>query len=135
MKNIKKVEIKNFQSHQQTTLELNEGFNVITGPSDEGKSAIIRALNWVFYNEPAGTDYIRVGTSRCEVKVVFNNDYQIIRSRTPSNSRNRYEIITPEGDKQVFEKVGRDVPQEVINIHGMPKINVWRMNRGVQVSG
>ncbi|MGM0501484.1 MAG: AAA family ATPase [Bacillota bacterium] len=122
MKNITKVEIKNFQSHQQTTIEFAQGFNVITGPSDEGKSAIVRALNWVFYNEPAGTDYIRVGASRCEVKVTFNTGYQIIRSRTPSNSRNRYELITPEGKKSVFEKVGRDVPQEIINVHGMPKI-------------
>ncbi|MFO7819777.1 MAG: AAA family ATPase [Halanaerobacter sp.] len=122
MKNIKRVEIKNFQSHQKTVMELDEGFNVITGPSDEGKSAIIRALNWVFYNQPSGTDYIRVGTSRCEVKVEFNNGYKIVRSRTPSNSRNRYEIINPEGEKQVFEKVGRSVPQEVVKIHGMPKI-------------
>ncbi|MGM0369416.1 MAG: AAA family ATPase [Bacillota bacterium] len=123
MKNIVKVKLKNFQSHKKTTIEFATGFNVITGPSDEGKSAIVRALNWVFYNEPAGTDYIRVGSSRCEVMVEFNTGYQIIRSRTPSNSRNRYELINPEGEKQVFEKVGRDVPQEIINIHGMPKID------------
>lgn len=49
--------IENFQSHEQTKLKLHKGINLIIGESDSGKSAIIRALNWVINNRPAGTSF------------------------------------------------------------------------------
>ena len=45
MKYLKTVILENFQSHKHTSIEFNEGLNVILGPSDSGKSAIIRELN------------------------------------------------------------------------------------------
>jgi exonuclease SbcC len=61
---IKKLSLRNFQSHRETDLEFSPGLNIIVGPSDQGKSAIIRALRWLFYNEPRGTGFIRVGETR-----------------------------------------------------------------------
>ena len=54
MTNIKKIIIDNFQSHEHTEIEFGPGLNVIVGPSDYGKSAVVRALRWVLYNEPRG---------------------------------------------------------------------------------
>lgn len=45
---IKSIIIKNFQSHANTELELCDGVNVILGNSDVGKTAILRALGWIF---------------------------------------------------------------------------------------
>ncbi|MCK8826536.1 AAA family ATPase [Natroniella acetigena] len=122
MQKIRAIEIKNFQSHADSRLEFEEGLNVITGPSDQGKSAIIRALRWVLYNEPRGTDFIRTGTNACQVTIELNNDFKITRKRT--KKENRYEVITPTGENHVFEKIGSKVPQEVKDIHGMPKIEL-----------
>ena len=47
---IEAIEITNFQSHANTVLEFHEGVNVIKGTSGHGKSAIIRALEWLLTN-------------------------------------------------------------------------------------
>ncbi len=54
---ITQVELKNFQSHQHTVIDLVNGVNVIIGPSDAGKSAVFRAINWVVSNRPLGDAY------------------------------------------------------------------------------
>ena len=71
MKAIKRVIIEDFQSHRYTELELAPGFNVIVGPSDQGKTAILRAIRWVIYNDRRGTDFIRVGASKARVTLVM----------------------------------------------------------------
>ena len=55
---IKKLHIRNFQSHKDSRLIFSDGVNVIVGNSDSGKSAILRALNWVITNRPSGDSYI-----------------------------------------------------------------------------
>ena len=41
---IQEVTIEGYQSHTNSTFRLSPGLTVITGPSDAGKTAIIRAL-------------------------------------------------------------------------------------------
>ena len=43
---IDKIKIENIQSHKNTELNLSNGINVIVGSSNNGKSAILRALYW-----------------------------------------------------------------------------------------
>jgi len=50
----KKLTIHNFQSHRDTTIDFCPGVNVITGRSQAGKTAILRALQWVISNRPRG---------------------------------------------------------------------------------
>ena len=87
---IKKLSLRNFQSHRETDLEFSPGLNIIVGPSDQGKSAIIRALRWLFYNEPRGTGFIRVGETRCQVRVELSNGVAVERIRDESGRINRY---------------------------------------------
>lgn len=77
MKYIKKVIIENFQSHKYTELDFDEHLNVIVGPSDQGKSAIIRGIKWALFNEPSGNFFIREGENDCSVTIVFNDDTKI----------------------------------------------------------
>lgn len=51
---IQEVTIEGYQSHTNSTFRLSPGLTVITGPSDAGKTAIIRALRWFAFNEPTG---------------------------------------------------------------------------------
>ena len=43
---LKKLILKNFQSHSDSELEFDKGINVICGNSDSGKSSIIRSFIW-----------------------------------------------------------------------------------------
>lgn len=53
---LKLLKIRNFESHRNTTMDFHPGVNVIIGESDQGKSAILRALEWVLFNQPLGED-------------------------------------------------------------------------------
>jgi len=49
--------IENFQSWVDGTFEFVPGLNVITGASNRGKSAIIRAVIWLLRNKPQGLGF------------------------------------------------------------------------------
>ena len=53
---LKSLKIRNFESHRNTQLNFHPGVNVIVGESDQGKTAILRALEWVLFNRPLGED-------------------------------------------------------------------------------
>ncbi|MCX7921810.1 MAG: AAA family ATPase [Clostridia bacterium] len=120
MNKINKLIIENFQSHENTTLDFTKGLNVIIGPSDQGKSAVIRAIRWVLFNEPRGTDFIRQGALMARVAVEMNNGYTVVRER--SKSKNKYTVINPDGNTMVLEGFGNDVPDEVVKAHGIPLV-------------
>lgn len=113
MKYIKYLHLINFQSHLNTVIELHPGLNILVGESDQGKTAIIRALRWLFYNEPRGTGFIRVGETKCQVTAILNDGTKITRLRDESKRQNRYVIVYPDGEELVFEKFKNEVPLEV----------------------
>lgn len=138
METIKQVLIENFQSHARSKIEFGSGLNVIVGPSDHGKSSIIRALRWALFNEPRGADFIRTGESECRVTVELSSGTTITRSR--SSSKNRYILNAPNGAEQVFEGFGTTVPKEIVDAHGMFQIcldsdMVEPLNFGYQLDG
>lgn len=120
MVHIRKLIMENFQSHEYTEIDFSEGLNVIVGPSDQGKSAILRAIKWVLYNEPRGSDFIKHGATYSRVSLELSSGKKIIRERSPS--KNRYSLVDENGDVQVFEGFGNDIPREIINAHGIPKV-------------
>lgn len=120
MKYIKKVILENFQSHKYTVLEFNEQLNVIVGPSDSGKTAILRGIRWVLYNEPSGDYFIREGENHCSVTIEFSDGIKVKRFR--SRSKNIYYLYNSDNDEIVFEGFGTSVPDEIINATGIKKI-------------
>ena len=65
------LRIKNLALVADLTLELQPGFNVITGETGAGKSIIIGALNLVL-GERADRTLIRAGADSCSVEAVFD---------------------------------------------------------------
>ena len=124
MKKLQRLTIENFQSHEFTQIDFSPGFNVIVGQSDQGKSALIRALKWLIYNEPRGVDFIRVGATRSSVTILLTDGTQITRERTPS--RNRYYLLIPGQEENIFEGFGSRVPQEIQDALGMGKSKIGR---------
>lgn len=117
MNYIKKVNIKNFQSHTSSELTFENGMNVIIGPSDQGKTSIIRAIKWVLFNEPKGTEFIRTGATWASVSIELSNGFTITRER--SKTKNRYILTHPDGEVDIYEGFGNEVPYEVIKTHGV----------------
>lgn len=122
MKYIKKVIIENFQSHKYTELDFDEHLNVIVGPSDQGKSAIIRGIKWALFNEPSGNFFIREGENDCSVTIVFNDDTKIKRYK--SKSKNLYYFYDSKGEEHIFEGFGTSVPKEILEATNIRKIHL-----------
>lgn len=117
MKQFRKLIIENFQSHEYTEIDFVPGLNVFVGPSDSGKSAILRALRWVLFNQPRGGDFIRSGAKRCEVRLRLDDGTEIVRIR--SKSINRYILRTPDGAEEVYESLGSGAHPMVVQAHQM----------------
>lgn len=109
---IEKVELKNFQSHEDTVIEFDKGLNVILGTSDSGKTAIIRAIKWALFNEPLGDYFIKQGETKVSVTVYFNNGVIIRRFR--SASKNTYYLKKENGEEMNFSGFKSDVPKEIL---------------------
>ena len=118
---ISSLTLENFQSHKESKIVFDKGLTVIIGQTDQGKSAIIRALKWVLYNEPRGTDFITAGYRTCRVSLEMNDGTIITRER--DGNRNRY-ILIREGNEQIFEGFGHNIPLDIIKAHGIPKVHI-----------
>lgn len=126
---IKKIVIRNFQSHSYTNLELSPNINVFLGKGNRGKSAIIRALKWVFFNEPQGTSFIKKGETFASCSVTLDNGYTIIRER--GDKINRYVLITPDNQRKEYSNFGRDVPSDIkkiLRIESLPLENGLKLS-------
>lgn len=123
---IQRVLIENFQSHARSELTFGPGLNAILGPSDNGKSAVLRAIRWALYSEPRGTEFVRFGARECRVTVTMSDGVEIVRelllNKSGTSGRNRYLLRRPGAEEQVFEGFGTEVPLEIVKAHGMPPI-------------
>lgn len=138
MRYIKQVIIENFQSHKYSVIDLNSQLNVIVGPSDTGKSAIIRAIKWVLYNEPSGDFFIKEGETYSAVTLVFGDNIKVKRYR--SKTKNAYYLYNQDGYELKFEGFGTRVPEEIINMIGIEKMfldgdQTNAINLGEQLEG
>ncbi|MGB9791299.1 MAG: AAA family ATPase [Thermacetogeniaceae bacterium] len=125
---LRKLIVENFQSHKYTEVDLSPGLNVIVGPSDHGKSALVRALRWLFFNEPKGADFVRAGARTCRVTVEMDDGTTITRLRT-AGGRNRYVLKRPGEDEKVFEGFGSEIPHEIVEVSGIRKVVIDDKNR------
>lgn len=110
--------MRNFQRHIKKSIKLSANVTTILGRSDVGKSAIIRALYWVVFNEPTGSDFIRHGETSCYVEVHF--DGRIVR-RTRSKDENSYSL-----DGGEFKAFGREVPEAITKEFNISAISFQR---------
>lgn len=121
---LKSVAIKNYQSHRDSIIEFDKGVNVIVGPTDSGKSSIIRALRWVIWNRPTGeefrSDWDGITSVCCKV-----DNIEIDRIR--GKDMNTY--VKGEGDEEFeFEAIRTEVPEEIQKIFNINEINLQQQH-------
>jgi len=129
---LKKLTLLNFQSHRYTEVDFSRGVNVITGSSNVGKTAILRALGWVLTNRPLGDSFIHKGENTVSVRLEFIHNLTCFQvERTKHGSDNQYRLMegfhdSSDGQEKsvLFSSFGRDVPEEVSSVLNMSDVNI-----------
>ena len=111
---IKKIAVSGFESHEDTVLDdLSPGLNAIVGLSNSGKSAIVRALKLIAYNE-FDPQSVRNGCDNCEVQVwTDNGNVKVTRGK-----KNLWEVTDRAGKTSYFDKIGKQILPQVTEILG-----------------
>jgi len=118
---IKTIRLQNFQAHADLTVHLSPAITTLQGPTDAGKSSIIRALRWVCLNDFSGDDFIREGTKRAEVQIWIVHKQQsseIARSKGSSHEN----LYTLKG--KPFKAFGQSgVPDPIAQLLQLTELN------------
>lgn len=109
-----KLTLINFQAHRKLVVELDPHVTSIIGPTDAGKSSILRGLRWVCMNDPSGDEFI--SWDQKNVKVSLTVDGHTITRR--KGSANTYHL-----DGKEFKAFGTRVPPEVAKLLNIGEVN------------
>ncbi len=116
---IKTLILRDFQLHSHTVIEFTDGLCTIVGSSDNGKTAILRALSWALFNEPIESEIVQHNKKHCEVEIHFQDGGIYIRKK--GKNLNRAEIKRPgEQEFTVFKNFADKFPEELLNFLGNP---------------
>lgn len=114
---ITSLKLKGFQSHLDTKLEFSSGVNILIGPSRNGKTAALRALNWIAKNRPIGIDSF-VTHGQKEISATLELDgHTIVRKKNGGEN-----VYILDGEK--FAGIGTDVPRPVVELLNLSDLNM-----------
>lgn len=118
-------------SWKRGSLDLHPGVNIIYGVSDKGKSAILKAIDWLRNNRPLGdefaSDWIKKKTKKdnetytgiCSCELTLDDDIRVKRSK--GKDTNQYELNTLKEPLKAFNK---EIPEEIVSALNISDINV-----------
>ena len=105
--------ITNFQSHKATAIDFDPRLTVLVGPSNNGKTAILRAIRWVLTNRPRGGSFIRNGADSATVCLDG-----VTREKGRKGGDGQYLV-----GGEALTALGGEVPQQIKDRFGMADIN------------
>ena len=105
---IKSLSLKNFKKHSDLEIEFSNKLNILHGANSAGKSCVIEAIKYLFFNE--GKDIRKEGTKKTIITGILDSGVKISRIR--SASINAYELEV-NGETKRFDAVGKTIPDEV----------------------
>lgn len=109
------IKLQDFQGHESLRMDFAEGITTIVGASDVGKSAVLRALQWVCLNHLSGDDFIREGAK--SVLVSLRTDAGAIQ-RGKGVGGNLYKL-----DGKEFKAFGVTVPEDIAKSLAVTELN------------
>ena len=95
---IEKLELKNFKSHLNTSIDFNQGITLIIGENGAGKSTILEAISFALFKQHtagtisdltrSSTDNTIVNTMKVTLEFMANgNHYKVVRSKDKTKSQ------------------------------------------------
>jgi chromosome segregation ATPase len=126
---IRKIALKNFESHEDTVLDnLSPELNAIVGLSNSGKSAIVRALALIAYNQ-FDPESVRKGSDNCEVQVwTDKGNVKVTRGK-----KNLWEVTDASGKTSYFDKIGKQILPQVSEILGFGLVKLGDVEMKVNI--
>ena len=111
-----------FQVHQNKVIRLDPSVTVIIGPTDSGKSSIIRALRWLAVNKPQGDSFVPWNGNRTAKVKLFVDGRWVVRRK--GKGVNSYSL-----DGKTFKAFGSsNVPAEIAELLNIGQINFARQH-------
>ncbi|WP_335982337.1 SMC family ATPase [Fusobacterium polymorphum] len=114
---IKKVQLENYRSHSNTTIEFTKGVNLILGKNGRGKTSILEAISTVIFNtkdrtgKETGKSYIKFGEKSSKVDIDFiandGREYNLKTEffKTKPKKQTLKDMIGSEYDGDIQEKL------------------------------
>ncbi|OPX83466.1 MAG: hypothetical protein A4E52_01820 [Pelotomaculum sp. PtaB.Bin013] len=124
MRYILSLHLQNFMSHKDSKFSLAEPgeLTCLSGPSDSGKSAAIKAVELLFTGK-WDQSYLRHGARFCQVSATYSDNHKLTYRRGKTGSP-VYTITLPDGQQQTYEGFGRSgIPSEVTALTGVTPIS------------
>jgi len=112
-----KLVLRHFQPHKKLTIEFGERVTCIVGPTDTGKSSVLRALRWICLNRIGSRSFISWWSKFTTVTLYV--DGHVIRRR--KGKANLYEM-----DGQEFKAFGTTVPEPIARVLNVSEENFQR---------
>jgi hypothetical protein len=119
---IRRLGIKNFQSHGRTVIPLGS-FTVVTGATGAGKSAAIRAAELLAGNA-RGVSYISTGQPSCTVAAESDEGWSSVAITRTARGGGSYRLSVPPAPPASYTKLGGKVPAPVAAALRMSPLNV-----------
>lgn len=127
MSHLRRLAIRGYQSIEKANLRLGE-ITIVIGPTDSGKSAVVRAIRDWAYNAP-GASFTTEGCKITRIAVAVGGEHKIVLEKeTVGKSKTvktRYYLVDGQTHEATqFEKVGRSAPNEVMEITGIVPLRI-----------
>lgn len=120
---IRSLRLIDFMAHADSLLELDPGLNVLCGPNNTGKSAVVEALRGLCANPSSARHVIRHGAREARVEALFEDGSRVAWVRRGKHAL--YEVSAPGGSEpRVYAKLGKSaVPADVEAAVRLPMVS------------
>lgn len=112
---LKHINLVNFQSWRDLTIDLSDGLNVIVADNGVGKSVIFKALEFAInpykFTVSQWSDFIRYDEEQAVISLVFSDDSGYVITITRKNVY--YTRVTDLSGESVIENLGGVSPQDL----------------------
>lgn len=125
---IKKINLENYRSHENKSVELSKGINLILGINGSGKTSILEAIGRVLFdikdrtgNKKDGKDFIKYGENSAKIEIEFTafdgRDYLVKANYNKKTSS----IILKDLQTEEEYKNKNDVREKLNRLCGLKK--------------
>jgi len=135
---IESLHMKNFKSHQDTSIDFDTGISIILGGNGAGKSSILEAVSFGLFKQYTSKkieQLITIGQKRMSVEIQFTSHgrtYRVLRERSKTSSKaimkikegGRFQSLVS-GDRQVTMEV-----QNLLDMDGDLFLNAVYVRQG-----
>ena len=117
---LERLHLTGWQKHSDLEVEFGP-ITSICGPSNAGKSSVLRALKWAMTNKPSGSKFIKRGEKECRVEVAIDGR-MVVRERGRDNC---YLL-----DGTRYEALAGGVPDDVVRVFDVGECNYQSQAEG-----